>query len=365
VHKASLKGKYRDDNYLFYRAQKIIIGLVQKITFEEWLPLVIGSAHPIPPYVYTPAAPSTTLVEFALTVPYVWMSAAADRVLFSDQNQELTEIPLGAGFFNPNALHTVLGAGNGVCTVLTGMLRDTLSLVGPQLPFGLWGINMPAFACEYQRAGFVPTFNETVAALLALPGNWLAADLRPISTLADITKNPTKMAFARALYPPGFTNAQVAGALDLYTGLLIEDHGPESDAIIGPVTRALLALQLANYTRNGDAGWYAAPFYAVSRISKQSKVNRILRGIESTTLAYVLSENCEFIESLETDQEFTMWAVSDIKIIEETSANLNNANLGSLVFMDVLIFLMAVVLLALLVVAFRAGGRGPRPPPPL
>jgi hypothetical protein len=106
----------------------------------------------------------------------------------------------------------------------------------------------------------------------------------------------------------------------------------QDNDILDPLTRALIIKQLTNYTRNRDPRWYQKE----GVLSKRRRA-----GVEQTTLADILSANCKFIENLDSSNEFTLWAVSDIKVIEQNNTNLNRANMGALIFFVVLIALMA------------------------
>ena len=276
----ALEGRYRGrDDLIFAAARQIVTAIVQKITMEEWLPLIAGS-QPIPPYHPAPAGagPPSTLLEFAILFPLIFASGSSDRVLYSDQNQELSHIPLDAGFFNPQAMHYELGGGDGVCTVLTGMLRDPLNRMdeAPQMARGLLEAQLPATLCEDYRAVGLDTF-ENIA--LSLGVAW------PLPPVTD-------------------------------------------DDILDPLTRALVITQLTNYTRNRDPNWYQKAGVLT---------HRRRTGVEQTTLANILSANCKFIENLDSSNEFTLWAVSDIKVIEQNNSNLNRANMGALIFFVVLI----------------------------
>jgi hypothetical protein len=306
----TLESRYQGrDDLIFAAARQIIVALVQKITMEEWLPLVAGS-QPIPPYSPASAptgAEASTLLEFAILVPLVMASGASDRVLYSDQNQELSHIPLDAGFFNPQAMHFELGGGDGVCTVLTGMLRDPLNRMDefPQMARGLLEAQLPATLCEDDR--FVQ---------LDTPEN-------------------------------------IAGALGVaWPFVALEDND-----ILDPLTRALIIKQLTNYTRDRDPRWYQKD----GVLTKRRRA-----GVEQTTLADILSANCKFIENLDSSNEFTLWAVSDIKVIEQNNTNLNRANMGALIFFVVLIALMAAGLSVWAIWVWTSGGSLRAPPgPPL
>lgn len=327
-----------NDDDVFSAAREIMVALVQKITLYEWLPRVLGAQTPVPPFQQSrrgdPARPgAAALLEAAIALPSVWMSATNNRVLFSDQNQELTETPLSTGFYNPAEMHAVLGGAEGVCSVLTGLLRDPLARVDLRFPIafidesGSASAGALAETCTHEREGAVATYAELARVLLgpeAVP-----------ATLEDVTQDPVKLNLVRALYV-GMNDTEIMAAMSASVGMQIEDHGTDDDAILGPVARALLLLQLVNYTRDRDPGWY-----------ENDRNSRRIKGVEKLTLAQVLAENCVFIESFESqegDNEFMAWAVSDVKVVEQNNSNLNGANLSVLITFAVIISVLAAIM---------------------
>jgi len=156
------------DDDIFNRVRAIVTGIVQRITLEEWLPVMLGSAAAtaVPPYRPPPrGAPRPyVLLEFAAALPPLLASMQSPRVLYSDQNQELSEIPLAAGFYAPSQLHRVLG-NEGACTVVTGLLRDPLRRLGPTLPQPLMDASLPARTCTLAAALNLSSFRQLQGAL--------------------------------------------------------------------------------------------------------------------------------------------------------------------------------------------------------
>lgn len=319
------------DDAVFAAAREIMVALVQKITLYEWLPRVLGARTPVPPFQRPrrgdPARPgAAALIEAMIALPGVWMSATNNRVLYSDQNQELVETPLATGFYNPAEMHAVLGGAEGVCSVLTGLLRDPLARVNVHFPAAFMDVGAPAETCAHEREGTVATYAQLAEALLG-PGE------APV-TLEDVTRDPVKLERVRALYV-GMNDTEIVEIMSASVGMQIEDHGTDDDAIIGPVARALLRLQLVNYTRDRDPAWF--------EIDDDS---RRMRGVEKLTLAEVLAENCVFIESFEAPgNEFMPWAVSDVKVVEENNSNLNGANLSVLITFAVIMGVLALIMI--------------------
>jgi hypothetical protein len=277
--KLASREMYPDDEIVFQAARRIVIALIQKITEQTLLPMIMD----VPPAPRTVVGHAFAAREIVELMPLIMLSMRADRVLYSDQNQELSEIPLTQGAHNPTQMHRILGGANGACTVLTGMLRDPLLKVAP--------IANATFAapCAYNYS-----------------------------------------ALAQAMMISG---AEDSGGGSIYEKLAREPHVEGS--IMGTVTLALLRYQLLNISRDGDPNWYT-----------RQNIHFPREGAHF--LADVLNENCPFIDNLHAESEFVLWEVSDVKVIEENNANLNQANTGALIFFVVLISLMVVVFLVFL-----------------
>jgi Animal haem peroxidase len=313
-----------DDNDIFVRARQIVIFTIQKITFEEWLPFLI-------PEIPTPTSGVGLPRVLAETVVLrsVMHGMAGNQILYSDQNQELHAEPLAVGFDNPREMHRVLSGADGVCSVLSGMLREPLYEIGTVVAADLYNLTSTAILNV--------TYAKTAAALS-----------RNISNITALTRDLAKVSLLRSWYGNA-TDAQILAHLPLLAGLALEDHLPGQ--ALGPVARELLWVQFVNYTRNPmiSAGiWYET--------SKAGLSKRQRDGIRKLTLAEILSKNCYFIEDLNATTEFHLWAVSDVKIVEKNNPNLNTANEAALITFVVILAVIAAVLFALLFVFMNRYG---------
>ena len=324
----------RTDQDLFASARKIVVALVQKFTFEEWLPELLGSTHPVPRYKPPKAGgPGPTILrEFQFAVAPLLAAMAADTILYSDQNQELYRSSLGAGLYDPAALHAILGGADGVCTVATGLLRDPVRAVGAQVPATLLAYDFPAGACACARNASVP----------------LARDIFPNLTLGVLTQNAGLLTAVRAVYARD--DAAIAAALDLYVALALEDHGPADDDILGPMARALVVAQLVERTRDADGGWYEAPGYG--GLSRRER-KMVARASLKTTLAL----NCAFLESMAGTGPFDLWPVSDVKVLQMSDSNLDTPNRNAVIGMLVVVSVIFALLLVVYLVVYLRGRR--------
>lgn len=325
----ALEPQLRDDD-LFTHARAVVMAVVQRITVDEWLP-----ALGVPSLGAPSAGDPETLLLTPLALQPLFLRALGPRVLYSDQNQELSEIPLADGFFAPAEVHRVLGGAEGACTVATGLLREPLRrLGGPAPPLA------PAFvrACEVSDVAGVAR----------------AADVLGVTSLAQITRNPARLAALRAAYAP-LNDTQIAGAIDAATALALEDHGPGDADVLGPLARGLLVQQMRLTLR-----WDAQTSAHLG--ARQRHL------VAQATLAGVLTDGCAFLDSLSepaTGGSFAPWSVSDVKIIEETNSNLDGANLASQIAVAVIFGVATLAIIALLAYVFSRyspapSGRGAR-----
>lgn len=232
------------DDDIYEHARAIIGGIVQAITYREYLPLLLGM-DAIPPYMgYDPDVDPGISNLFA-TAAFRMGHSQLDGVL-ARLNADGSEAPegnlsLADAFFNPGEIvaHGIDSVLRGVTmtqaqqldTMLVGEVRNFL--FGPP---GAGGFDLAALNIQRGRDHGLPGYNA-VRAAFGLPMATSFLDLNPDPIIAG------KLASVYA----------TCDDIDPWVGMLAEPHVP--GAMVGETLRAVLADQFRRL-RDGDRFWY-------------------------------------------------------------------------------------------------------------
>ncbi len=234
-----------DDEKLYQEARRRVGALNQVVTFNEYLPTILGPGM-IPPYTgYNPAVNATQSNEFA---------HAAFRFGHSQINQVMARmeengfsIPQGPvrmrdQFFLPEMLVT----DGGIEPLIRGMCFQSLQQVDFRVNFDvrnflygppdLLGLDLASANIQRGRDHGLPSYNEA-RQLVGLP---------PITSFAQISSDPVA----------GQRLAQVYASvddIDFWLGGLCEDHVP--GGVVGPLFATIVANEFIR-VRDGDRFWY-------------------------------------------------------------------------------------------------------------
>lgn len=256
-----------NDEQVYQRARRLVAAEVQAITFQEFLPALLGRGA-IRPYAgYNPDVNPGLATEFSTAAFRIGHTLINDDVEFLDNDaEEVREgLPLAMAFFNPapvvevgpDPLLKYLATDNAqeVDTQLVDGLRDFL--FGPP---GAGGLDLASLNIQRGRDHGLADYN-TVRVAYGLPA---------VATFAQITADAAMQAKLANLY--GDVNA-----LDLWVAGLAEDHVPGSS--VGPTFGRIIARQFERM-RDGDRHWYERSFGG-----------RQLAAIKATRLSDVIRRN--------------------------------------------------------------------------
>jgi hypothetical protein len=255
------------DAELYTRARAIVIGEIQAITFNEWLPTILGPSGVAAYRGYNAQVNPGLSNEFSTGAFRFGHSLLGNDVEFFDNNGKAIaeEIELSDAFFNPAALE-----GKTIDSIFKYLSSDPASeldskVVGSVRNFlfgapGQGGFDLASLNIQRGRDHGVADYND-VRAAVGLP---------KVRSFAEITRNREMQTKLQQLYGS-------VDKIDLWVGALAEDHLP--GASVGPTVARVLVDQFQRI-RNGDRFWYQNQF-----------TGQLLRDIDNTHLSDILKRN--------------------------------------------------------------------------
>jgi hypothetical protein len=255
------------DEQIFQQARSIVIGEIESITFNQWLPAILGPGAVSAYHGYNPGVNPGIANEFSTAAFRFGHSIVGDDVEFMDNNGNETEpaLPLSMAFFNPAAIEA-----SGIDPLLKYLSSDVSQELDTQVvdslrnflfgPPGAGGLDLASLNIERGRDNGLADYNTTR----------VAYGLPAVTNFSQITSDPVLAAKLQSLY--GSVNN-----IDLWVGGLAEDH--TSGGSMGPLFTAIIADQFQRL-RDGDRFWYEGTF------SGQQ-----LSQIRNTTLADIIERN--------------------------------------------------------------------------
>ena len=242
------------DEEIFQRARLRIIGEIQSITYNEYLPALLGSAAPKTYSGYKPAVSPNLTNEFATAAYRVGHTLVTDEIGFLDANGNTTRdaLPLRDAFFNTRILpetgvepvfkYLASDLANEVDTKIVDDLRDFL-FGAP----GAGGMDLAALNIQRGRDHGLADYNTTRASF----------GLPRVNSFAQITPDVSMQENLKSLY--GDVNH-----IDLWIGGLAEAHLPGSS--VGPTFARIIGDQFERL-RASDRFWYQNTFQGADRTS--------------------------------------------------------------------------------------------------
>ena len=274
-------------DYIFEIARKIVGAQMQVITFNEFLPLLLGPDAINPYSGYDPEIDSTIDNEFSTAAFRVGHTMLPPSLLRVNARGREVDVSLTEAFFNPSML-----VAEGISEFLRGLATQQAQEIDVMivdevrnLLFGGRGgpgMDLAALNIQRTRDHGIADYNSVRAAY----------GLAPVSTFSEMSSDP---AVQRALM-----NAYGdVRNLELFVAGLAEDHAP--GAMMGETYHAVISDQFQRL-RNGDRFWYENDPYFLSR-------PELMEQVATTTLADVIRRNSS-IENEIPDDVFTIAGVA-------------------------------------------------------
>jgi peroxidase len=232
------------DERLYQLARRLVGAEIQAITYNEWIPALLGP-NALPAYTgYKPSVNPGIANEFSTAGFRFLPSLSGEFVRFIDNTgmRVRSDVNQAETFFNPAMLD------QGISPILKFLASDPAEeldthvvgsfrnfLYGPP-PFGFDGV---ALDIQRGRDHGLANYNR-VRVAYGLPA---------LTSISQITSNPDLQLKLEQLY--GGINR-----LDLWAGAMAEDHVPGTST--GPLVRAMLIDQFTRL-RDGDSFFYKNP----------------------------------------------------------------------------------------------------------
>lgn len=267
------------DEAIYQRARSIVIAELQVITYNEWLPALLGPNALRPYRGYNPNVNPGIANEFSTAAFRLHTTINDDVEFFDNDGRPITftyvnaqgetvtvegEVALREAFFNPYLLR-----GSGIDGILKYAASTHMEELDPQVVDSLrnflftapaGGLDLASLNIQRGRDHGLADYN-TVRAAYGLPR---------VTSFADITSDPALQQALEEVY--GDVNN-----IDLWVGGLAEDHVAGSST--GLLIRRILVDQFTRL-RDGDRFWYENVFSG-----------RQLADLKRTTLADVIERN--------------------------------------------------------------------------
>jgi hypothetical protein len=257
-----------NDETVFQITRSVVIAEVQSITFNEFLPALMGP-NAISPYAgYNPMVNPDIATEFSTAGFRIGHSLLAPDVQFlnPDGSTKFPTVSLANSFFNPPAFSQNGGADPILKYLATDNAQEVDNKIVPELqnflfgPPGAGGFDLASLNIQRGRDHGLADYNTTR----------VAYGLPAVTSFSDITSNKDVQAKLQQLY--GNVNN-----IDLWVGGLAEDHVAGSS--VGPLFQRIIAQQFQNI-RDGDRLWFENLFSGPA-----------LYVLEHTTLAQIIARN--------------------------------------------------------------------------
>jgi hypothetical protein len=257
------------DEELYQYARRIVIAELQKITYEEFLPAILGE-NAMPDYRgYQADVNPGVATEFSTGAFRVGHSMLGDDIEFLDNDGEEIRDAMGLrdSFFNPVVLSET-----DIDPLLKYLASDNAQEIDPIVVDdvrnflfgepGQGGFDLASLNIQRGRDHGIADYNTVREAY----------GLERVTSFEQITSDPTVQAKLATTYGS-------VDNIDLWIGGLAEDHLPNSS--MGETFTAIIVDQFTRL-RDGDRFWY-----------QYSLPNQLVTQIENTTLADIIRRNTD------------------------------------------------------------------------
>lgn len=269
---------------IYNEARIMVAGLIQAITYEEFVPALLGGDSILKRYRGYKSSTDARIMNLfstgAFRLGHSLLPPMLERLDASGQEAPEGHVPLRSAFFAPgeisqHGIDSILrGLTSQICQELDVMIVDDVRnfLFGPP---GAGGFDLASLNIQRGRDHGLPTYN-IARELVGLP---------PATAFSDISSNSEIQARLASVY-------QTPDDIDFWVGGLAED--PVGEAIVGPLFFVVLKEQFQNL-RDGDRFWYQR------RLSQEHldliggmQLSHVIR--RNTTIGFEIDEDVFYVD---------------------------------------------------------------------
>lgn len=258
---------------LYHRGRKIVGAEIQAITFNEFLPAVLGPYAPGPYSGYDPTVGAAAINEFAavfLRMGHSMLTNDFKRVENDGQPAEAGPLPLVDAFFVPELIAT----SHDLDLFLKGLSVETQEETDLGMTFGVRAALLGAFDIQRARDHGIADYNSLREAY----------GLPRVTSFVEITSNEEAQAALAKVYLD-------VDSIDPLAGALAEDLLP--GASVGPLVAAGFREQFSRL-RGSDRFWYEHdPEFSAEELA-MLRATRLADIIERNTGVTGLAQNVFF-----------------------------------------------------------------------
>src|SRR5439155_3051736 len=231
-----------DDDALYGRARAMVGAEIQKITYSDFLPFLIGKDALTPYTGYNENVdPSIANAFGAAAWRFGHSLLSATVQLFDANNLRIGNPRLQTTFFAPTQI-----SNNGIEPYLRGLARQKSEEIDGLITDGVrnflrpggGGFDLAALNMQRGRDHGLPRFNQVR----------LDYGLSAYTSFSELTTDTSMQAKLASAY-------NTVDDIDAWVGILVETH--QSNALVGPTLIAIVKEQFQRL-RDGDRFWYEA-----------------------------------------------------------------------------------------------------------
>jgi hypothetical protein len=263
---------------IYERARQIVAAQIQVITYEEFLPTLLGAGALGPYNGYDPNVAANISNLFSGAVFRLGHSMLSGTLLRLDANgNEIADghLPLRNAFFAPSR---IIDEG-GIEPLLRGLALQTCQQIDVQVvddvrnflfgPPGAGGFDLAALNMQRGRDHGLPDYNTVRVAM----------GLQPKSSFAEVTSDTIVQEQLGSVYGS-------VDEIDVWLGGLAED--PVNGGLVGELVFTVVKLQFERL-RDGDRFWY------------ERLPDDLLRDVADTRLADIIRRNTNIDNEIPND----------------------------------------------------------------
>lgn len=269
-----------DDEAVYQRARKMVGAQIQAITFNEFLPALLGQ-NAIPEYTgYKPEVDPTISNEFATTAYRLGHTMIENKIWRNEVNGDEKpegDLEIKDAFFSPEKLKEA----GGLEPILFGTADFRQEEIDHKVvkglrnflfgPPGAGGLDLASLNIQRGRDHGLPDFSTLRESI----------GLSKVTDFSQITSSPEKLEKLKAAY-------QTVDKVDPWIGMMAEDH--IEGASVGPTAHKILSDQFTRL-RDGDRFFYKND----PDLSEKQEV------IDQTTLTDIIRRNTDVGEEMADD----------------------------------------------------------------